>query len=333
MTEEKHIQQPHPRDNYKPWEDPLYSDLRKIITRAKLREVLTHYSYYNKEGKGNGRYVFAGMFAFRGLVAQVLFDYVPGEGTQLQHLLGNLFKNELLAQTFDNLKLKQFVRAGEKFDVDTHKHIFVYALYGYVTTLEEDLRKWFISKFVLGGENARFLTHKKRNRDLLAQADDIVRQTDGRRLSLQMEQTEEGLYRAKAVLSDGTILCDAVSKSWRYARTKATKTALNILAIPSRKYLLSNPEYHARVLERVEAERAKRKAEIEDRDAKKAELREKRKEAWKNKIHEKDIKRRLAQAAAKKRKAENAARAAAKAAKEARPMSANKRRYLEDKQK
>ena len=40
-----------------------------------------------------------------------------------------------------------------------------------------------------------------------------------------------------------------------------------------------------------------------------------------------------AQAEAKKRKAEHAARAAAKAAKEAQPMSAKKRRYLEDKKK
>ena len=46
-----------------------------------------------------------------------------------------------------------------------------------------------------------------------------------------------------------------------------------------------------------------------------------------------DAKRRESQAAAKIRKAENARRAAIKAAKEARPMSANKRRYLEDKKK
>lgn len=41
----------------------------------------------------------------------------------------------------------------------------------------------------------------------------------------------------------------------------------------------------------------------------------------------------MIQAEAKKRRAENAARAAAKAAKEARPMNAKKRRHLEDKKK
>lgn len=46
-----------------------------------------------------------------------------------------------------------------------------------------------------------------------------------------------------------------------------------------------------------------------------------------------DAKRRQSQAEAKARKTANAARAAAKAAKESRPMSANKRRHLEDKRK
>ena len=159
------------------------------------------------------------------------------------------------------------------------------------------------------------------------------RRTDGRRLSLEMEQTEEGLHRAKAVLSDGSVLCEAESKSWRYARTKATKMALNMLATPARKIMLSNPAYQARVRARIEEEKAKRRAEIEARDAAKEELRLQKKEARKVLARIRDAKRRESQAAAKIRKAENARRAAIKAAKEARPMSANKRRFLEDKKK
>ena len=59
----------------------------------------------------------------------------------------------------------------------------------------------------------------------------------------------------------------------------------------------------------------------------------KKKEERKVQARIRDAKRRESQAAAKIRKAENARRAAIKAAKEARPMSANKRRYLEDKKK
>ena len=326
-------QQPRPKDNFKDWEDPLYNDLRRLFSRSKLREVLTHSSFYEEEGKGNSRYVFAGMFVFKGMVAQVLYRYFTGEGTRLQHVLGNLFRNERLERLFDELKLKPFVRAGEKFDIKAHKHIFVYAIFGYVATLDEDIRNWFIAKYILSEESEHLFLHKKRNADLLGQADAMVRRTDGRRLSLVMEVTEEGLNRAKAVLSDGSVLCEAESKSWRYARTKATKLALNMLATPFRKEMLSNPEYQARVLAREEEKIAKRKAEIEARDAAKEAIREEKKAKRKEIAQARDHKRRASQAAAKIRKTENAARAAAKAAKESRPMSAKKRRFLEDKKK
>ena len=330
--EEIQQQQPKAKDNFRRWDDPLFNDLRRIFSRAKLREVLTHSSFYQEEGKGNSRWVFAGMFVFKGQVGEVLFRYAAGEGTRLQHILGNLFRNERLERQFDEWQLQQFARAGEKFDIKKHKHIFVYAIYGYVSTLDEDLRQWFISKYIIG-EAEHLLNHRKRNRNLLAQADDIVRKTDGRRLTLEMEQTAEGLHKAKAMLSDGTLLCEAESKSWRYARQKATKLALDILAMPSRKYILSNPEYQARVLAKKEEEKSKRRAEIEARDAAKEAIREEKKAKRKEIAQERDRKRRASQSAAKIRKAENARRAAIKAAKEARPMSSKKRRFLEDKKK
>ena len=96
MEDEKRQQQPHPRDNFKKWEDPLFNDLRRMFSRARLREVLTHCSFYEEEGKGNSRYVFAGMFAFRGMVGEVLFRYAAGDGKHLQHVLGNMFRQERL---------------------------------------------------------------------------------------------------------------------------------------------------------------------------------------------------------------------------------------------
>jgi hypothetical protein len=316
MEEKDSIQQPHPKDNFKVWEDPLYDDLRKLFSRSQLREVLSHSSFYEKEGKGNSRYVFAGMFVFKGMVAQVLFRYFSGEGTRLQHVLGNLFRNERLERLFDEWKLSQFVRAGNNFDIATHKHIFVYAIFGYVTTLDEDIRNWFIAKYVLNEESNHLFLHKQRNANLLGQADAIVRNADGRRLALEMEQTADGRHRAKAVLSDGTVLCEAESKSWRYARTKASKMALNLLATPFRKELLSNPDYQARILAREEKKKAKRKAEVEEREAQKKEAREMRKEEWKAKRKIQDAKRRAKKAAAKKRKTENSTRNAVKNAKE-----------------
>jgi len=327
------MQQPNPKDKFKRWEDPLFNDLRKIFSRYQLREVMTHSSFYEEEGKGNSRYIFAGMYVFKGQVAEVLYRYAVGEGTRLQQILGNLFRQERLERLFGEWQLRQFVRFGENFKLETHRHIFVYALFGYVSTLDDDLRQWFISKYIINDDTRHLFRHRQRNVNLLAQADEMVRRTDGRRLSLEMEQTEEGLHRAKAVLSDGTVLCEGVSKSWRYARTKVTKTALNMLATPARKMMLSNPAYQARVRARIEEEKAKRRAEIEARDAAKEALRLQKKEARKALARIRDAKRRESQAAAKIRKAENARRAAIKAAKENRPMSANKRRFLEDKKK
>ena len=326
-------QQPKPRDNYKSWEDPLYSDLRRIFSRSTLRTVLTHSSFYEKEGKGNSRYIFAGMFVFKGQVADVLYRYFSGDGTRLQHILGNLFRQERLERLYDTWKLGQFVRAGESFDIQTHKHIFVYAIFGYVSTLSEDLRGWFISKYIFSDDVKHLFTHRKRNKDIISQADEITRQIDGRRLSLEMEALEDGRHKAKAVLSDGTVLCEAESKSWRYARTKASKMALNLLATPGRKALLSNPEYQARVQARLEEEKAQREAEIAERDAAKEALRAKKEETRAEIAKARDAKRRATQAEAKKRRAEVNSRKAAKEAKESQPMSARKRQHLLDKAK
>ena len=331
--DENRIQQPRPRDNYKAWEDPLYNDLRRIFSRSTLRTVLTHSSFYEKEGKGNSRYIFAGMFVFKGQVADVLYQYFSGDGTRLQHILGNLFGKERLERMYDDWKLGQFVRAGENFDIPGHKHIFVYAIFGYVSTLSEDLRGWFISKYILADDVKHLFTHRKRNKDIISQADEITRQIDGRRLSLEMEVLEDGRHRAKAVLSDGTTLCEACSKSWRYARTKVSKMALNLLATPGRKALLSNPDYQARVQARLEEEKAQREAEIAERDAAKEALRAKKEEERAESAKARDAKRRATQAEAKRRRTESNARAAAKASKEAQPMSARKRQHLLDKQK
>ena len=343
MSDRTHTPQPKPRDNFRKWDDPAYNDLRRIFSEPKMREVLTHDSFYKSAGDdrerkkesahGNGRYVFAGMTVFKGQVAEILFKFFSGSGTQLQHILGNLFKNDYLTQLFDRWKLSGRVRCGEGFDVAAHRHIFVYAIFGYVSTLDESTRNWFIFKFILNDETRYIFEHHLRNNDIFSQADYLVKQTDGRRLKIEMSLTEDGLHCATAMLSDGTVLCEATSKSWQYARRKVSKMALNILATPGRKALLSNPDYQERIRREEEERIAARKAEIAARDEAKAEARRKKEEELAEIKKLRDAKRRKSQAEAKARKAANAARAAAKAAKEARPMSAKKRRHLEDKAK
>ena len=172
------------------------------------------------------------MFVFRGMVGEVLFRYAAGDGKHLQHVLGNMFRQERLEQQFDEWHLQQFARVGKQFDIQKHKHIFVYAIYGHVTRLDEDTRQWFISKYIIG-QSDHLLMHKTHNRNLLAQADDIVQKTDERQLALEMDHTEDGLQRAKAVLSDGTVLCE---QELSLCATKAANEARPMSA-KKRRYL------------------------------------------------------------------------------------------------
>lgn len=101
-----------------------------------------------------------------------------------------------------------------------------------MTRLDEDTRQWFISKYIIG-QSDHLLKHKTHNRNLLAQADDIVQKTDERQLVLEMDHTEDGLQRAKAVLSDGTVLCEqelslCATKAAKEARPMSAKKRRNL---------------------------------------------------------------------------------------------------------
>ena len=253
MENGKNTQQPKPKDNMRPWSDPCYRELRKLFSQDHIRDVLTHDSFYaddqEKSGfhRGNSRYVFAGMTVFKGQVADILYRYFSGSGTQLQHILGNLFRNEYLERLFDGWKLQSMVRFGGNFNVQSHRHIFVYAIFGYVSQQKEHIRNWFVFRYILNDDTRHIFEHDIRNKDILAQVNYIARQTSGKRLQIVMSTTEEGLNRATAVLDDGSVICEATSKSWQYARRKAARIALNILATPGRRVMLSNPEYQARI--------------------------------------------------------------------------------------
>ena len=85
-----------------------------------FRKALTHASYYGteEESLGCSRYVFLGMFGFKGKVAKLLYDYVPGKGQSLQHILGNLFAMSRMEAFFDKWELEKFCRYCPNFKID-----------------------------------------------------------------------------------------------------------------------------------------------------------------------------------------------------------------------
>ncbi|MDR2130320.1 MAG: hypothetical protein LBP56_04010 [Odoribacteraceae bacterium] len=313
--------------------------LKTPDTVNELKKALTHKSFFKGENeeKSNSRYVFAGMFAFRGLVAEALFMYLPATGTQLQHALGNLFKNEHLERVFAAYDLHRLIRHSVNFDADKHRHIFVYGLLGYVFAhvpdgaKQEFIRRHFILPY------AHILTPNAKNRDMEAQCNVLSNMLYGCKVKLTMQQNET--LWAVTVAAKENMLATESSVSYRYARKKSLKKALIALSDAAKAADEQTADYALRqqvvadTIRRKEEEeirrkqtalaekQAKKKAEAEAKKAKTAEMKQLR-----------DKQRRQAKAAAAQRKEEQKKKTAALAA-QTKSMSARKRRHLEDKQK
>jgi dsRNA-specific ribonuclease len=316
--------------------DSLEIFSRKIgIEKNSLKQALTHYSFYEDkdDSKANGRLIFKGMFVFKGQLADILVKYFSGNATQLQHILGNLFRNDYLNRLFDQWTLKKWVRASEKFDIKSHKHIFVYAIFGCIANVDNDKRRKFIFKYIINNENLHIFKHVTKNKDIVHQAKELAKITIGEKLKTKMLLTEDSLHKAVVLFNDGTIIAEATSKSYRYARKKAMKTTLEILSNINFDKYVNESNYLERVQKRIEEEKEKKHQELQQKLSEKEKKRLEQIEKAKRIKKARDLARKRAQAEAKKRKAEREKILAEKAAKEQRPLSAKKRRHLEDKRK
>ncbi len=316
--------------------DSLELFSRKIrISKNELKQALTHYSFYESkdENKANGRLVFEGMFVFKGQVAEILAKYFNGNGTQLQHVLGNLFRKQYLNCLFDEWTLKKWVRVAENFDVNAHKHIFVYAIFGCISRLDVDIRRKFIFQYILCEQNKHILNHVTRNKDLIHQTKELAKKSLGKTIKTEMQITPDIRHKAIVSFTNGTVLAEATSKSYRYARKKAMKLALQIISNINLDKYINESNYIERVQKRIEEEKAKKQMQLQQKLAEKEKRRIQKIEEAKRIKKARDLARKKAQVEAKKRKAEREKILTIKASKEQRPLSANKRRYLEDKKK
>ncbi len=302
------------------------------INKNELKQALTHFSFYeNKDQeKANSRLVFAGMFAFKGILADVLYKYYTGSGTELQHILGNLFKNELLNRLYQKWGLANKVRVGKKFDIKKHKHIFVYAVFGCISQSDEDTQRRFIFKHIITNDTKHIFNHVKRNKDLISQTKLIAKQSFKKQLKTEMQLTKDSLHRAIITFDDNTIICEAESKSYRYARKKAMKLALQILSNITFDKFAEETGYLEKVKKRIEKEKEQHRKEVEAKIAEKKKLQAERIALNKKIKKARDLARKKAQAEAKKHKQE-LARIKAEKEKNKKPLSAAKRRFLEDK--
>lgn len=305
---------------------------------SELKTALTHKSFYAQanETKGNSRYVFAGMFAFKGAVADVLFRYVPGAGTQLQHALGNMFKNECLEKIFTSFRLEKLIRYGGDFKADSHRHIFVYGLLGYLYVhANEEARLAFIRRHFILPSKHLFVNTEQRN-DLAAQCDMLANMLFGHRPKLEVNRNAAGQWTSTLSVNE-TVLASETSSSHRYSRHKTLKNALIHLLERLQKadeqqagYADLKQRMEGIALQKTAAQKAEKQAAYKKKQEEKAEIREKKKQQRELQARLQDKKRREAKAAAKLRKQRQQEMAAQRAAAMAN-MSADKRRRLQDK--
>jgi len=297
---------------------------------------MTHSSYFeNKEnGKSNDRYVFAGMYAFKGEAAKIAVKYFKGSGTQLQHLLGNAFTNENLHALFDSFKLMDLVLASNSFDVKKHKHIFMYAILGCMLIETKDPLKvqQFIMKYFFQGMEDKLAVDSSLKYNYRTQADFLAKHLFKQKLLIEVKQNED-VYLAKVYKKDGELLVSEQSKSYRYAHKKVMKSAIRIMSGMLAQPFEQNPAYQQTLIDRIEMEKqekdrkvaqklAEKKKKLKDNEEKRKQLAEIRNKA-----------RLKAKAEAKVRRLELKKIAEQKAARASRPQSAKKRRFLEDKKK
>lgn len=299
-----------------------------------LKIALTHYSFSDKSKDGS-RYVFLGQTEFKGKTARILFEFVQGKGTQLQHYLGNLFKNKHLELLFSKYNLDDLIRYGEQFNWQSHKHIFTYAFLGFLSDFMsiEQLNSFIYQNFIKN--TSHLLPSEQSNRkDYKSQVSFLCKLYYNSKPKLDIEQIGE-IYTFRLQIKDKTLFTTE-SKSYKYGQRKIWKNALKFIAEKEEEKLLQNPEFLAKEEQRKteqQEKEAKQKAEkLEayfEKRTKRSEKIKEQKTIKKKEAQKRDLNRREAKIRAKERKELKAKQQRLKDI-GLENISASKRRILED---
>jgi hypothetical protein len=244
------------------------------IFSHELKKALTHYSFSENSQNGS-RYMFLGQTEFKGKVARILFEYVPGKGTQLQHYLGNLFKEKHLHYIFEKYNLKDYIRLGVDYDYQTLKHIFTYGFLGFLSdSMETKVLNDFIMKNFI--ENTAHLLPKEKvhKKDYKAQFQFLAQQQFSTKPKLDIHKKGDTYCCTVSIADD--IYSQVESKSYKYAQKKAWKVAIRNLAQKNENTLLQNPDYVEREKQRQKIEKERQEKEKEQKLAQYFEKRKKR---------------------------------------------------------
>ncbi len=304
-----------------------------------LKKALTHYSFYaNEEDAKNAessKFIFLGMYAFKGKVAEVMRKYIPLTGKQLQHYLGNVFKNKQLNYIYNKYHLERCVRYGNDFVLEQHRHVFVYALLGFVYQHAEEkhLLRFIYSNFLASTEH--LMPGKSKSVDIWSQCLYVSKMFYNELPTLKIEENA-GEYICHVMINEQSI-AQHKSKSKTYARKKAIKNALLHIVEQQNRMWDNNPimielreKREKREAEKLAKEKALKLKAYREKQKKRSEIAHKRKQERKAINQQKDLERRKAKAKAKKRKEEQEAQRK-KQKQDLANISVAKRRHLQDK--
>jgi hypothetical protein len=250
----------------------LFRDFKKCFTHISIYEAKN-----DLKNPGNSRYVFLGMYAFKGYLAELIGKYIGGNGKQLQHYLGNVFSNDRLAHIFDEFELKHCVTLHPNLDSEKLKHVFAHALLGFIYLHATSAAKQAFAFRYFLNDSAHLLpkTHRLNEVHILkAKAQQVLNE----RIALQHHKINSDgivLYNTKVFLTSGQQIGEHQSISETYARKKAVKNAL--------KHLLNleaqTPEYQQLMAKKTIAENEKiARQKAEKQKEHKARMEEKQKE-------------------------------------------------------
>lgn len=244
-----------------------------------IKKALTHSSFYidnphSKEYRGNSRFVFTGMYVFKGHVAQLLSEQISGTGTQLQHYCGNLFKNQYLEELFDKFNFEGIIRFGGEFDWRKHKHIFVYAFLGLIhETYVDDKTQYqnFIHRFILKNKEHLF-PGGIHNKDYKAQCHRLSLQYFGKKITINFQKTSAKLFESTFDFpeTETIILSDA---NYIQLQNRSYKKLLQLLSEYGEQKTSTGITFYQK---QIELQKQNIDIKIAEKEAKYKELEEKR---------------------------------------------------------
>ncbi len=303
-----------------------------------LKKALTHSSFYTDIEKCiSDKYIFLGMYAFKGKLAEVIGRYIPLTGTQLQHYLGNLFANKQLEKIFIHYRLDRIVRYGKHFDVANKHHIFVYALLGFVSEFAEgsQLNRFIYRHFLQNSDHLRPDRSNTNNKDLYSKLLFLINMCYQQVPQIATWSKNKTFYCKVSVEAGWTI--EEQGSSPKIAQQKCIKKALQQIADELNLEWKQNPISQELEQKRKKTEgekKARAKAEklkkYKEKQQKRSQEIAERKSQRKKEAMERDVKRRKAKMLAKKRK-ELLLEQQKKQKEALSTMSVAKRRHLQDK--